>query len=217
MNLIFLGPPGAGKGTQSQYICEKYNIPQISTGDILREARKNQTELGKKAEEYMNAGQLVPDEVVIGIVDERLQQDDCEKGFLLDGFPRTVPQADALGALLAKRNKSIEVVLNFEVPKEELIERLSGRRVCKDCGATYHVQFKATTKDGVCDKCGGEIYQRKDDHRDTVAERLNVYQQQTAPLIGYYEEKNLLKSISGLGELSEITKRIFTELDKLTS
>lgn len=208
MNLILLGPPGAGKGTQAQFIKEKYTIPQVSTGDMLREARKNQTELGKKAEEFMNAGKLVPDEVVIGIVDERLQQEDCTKGFILDGFPRTVAQADALSNLLKQRGQDIQVVLNFEVPETELISRLSGRRVCENCGATYHVVFNPTKTEGQCDQCGGPVIQRKDDSEETVKNRLKVYQESTQPLIGYYTDKGLLKNIDGVGTSDEVSKRI---------
>ena len=211
--LIFLGPPGAGKGTQAQFICEKYGVPQISTGDMLREARKNQTELGQKAESFMKAGQLVPDEVVIGIVEERLAASDCEKGFLLDGFPRTVEQADALDGILAKMGRPLSCVLNLQVPDEELISRLSGRRVCKDCGATFHVEFSKPKADGVCDKCGGELYQRQDDNEATVRDRLTVYHEKTKPLAGYYQEKSLLKDIDGVGEVNEVQGRIVTSLE----
>lgn len=208
MNLILLGPPGAGKGTQSQCLKQKFGIPQISTGDMLREARKNKTLLGQKAEKYMNAGELVPDEVVIGIVDERLQAPDCAQGFILDGFPRTAAQADALGALLQQRGGHIDAVLNFDVPEVELVQRLSGRRVCQACGATYHAHFSPTITAGVCDKCGGVVVQRQDDSEDTVRQRLRVYQEQTKPLIGYYRQKNLLKTISGLGTVEVITENI---------
>lgn len=215
MNLILLGAPGAGKGTQSKFICEKYGIPQISTGDMFRHALKNQTELGKKAETYMKAGQLVPDEVVIAMVEERLAQSDCDKGFVLDGFPRTVAQADALGTLLERMQRPLQVVLNFNVPTEELIERLSGRRVCKSCGSTYHVQFAPTAKDGVCDNCGGETYQRADDSKETVGERLQVYLNQTEPLIGYYKDKKLLKDIDAVGTVEEIAQRLNQALQSL--
>lgn len=208
MNLILLGPPGAGKGTQSQYLIKKYGIPQVSTGDMLREARKNQTELGKKAEEFMNAGKLVPDEVVIGIVGERLKKPDCAKGFILDGFPRTAAQADALAKLLAENGKKIDAVLNIEVPEPELISRLSGRRVCENCGATYHVTTAPTKVAGTCDKCSGAVVQRKDDSEDTVKNRLKVYQESTSPLIGYYKDKGLLKALPGVGSIAAISRSL---------
>lgn len=208
MNLILLGPPGAGKGTQSQYLIKKYGLPQISTGDMLREARKNQTELGKKAEEFMNAGKLVPDEVVIGIVGERLKKADCAKGFILDGFPRTAAQADALARLLADDGKKIDAVLNIEVPESELISRLSGRRVCENCGATYHVTIAPTKMMGTCDKCSGSVVQRKDDAEETVKNRLKVYQESTSPLIGYYKDKGLLKTLPGVGSVGAISSSI---------
>lgn len=208
MNLILLGAPGAGKGTQSKLICERHQIPQISTGDILRAARKNKTELGQLAEKYMVEGKLVPDEVVIGIVKERLTQDDCQKGFILDGFPRTTAQADALTAMLQDLNREIQSVVNIEVPKDSLVKRLAGRRVCSQCGATFHVEFSPTQSEGICDKCGGEVIQRKDDHESTILERLSVYEQQTQPLIDYYKNKNLLQTIEGTGEVSQVQDRI---------
>ncbi len=216
MNLILLGPPGAGKGTQSQYVCGHYKIPQISTGDILREARKNRTEMGKKADEYMSAGKLVPDEVVIGIVDERLKRDDCKRGFVLDGFPRTTAQADALGALLKKRGTSIQAVVNMIVPDELIITRLSGRRVCGECGATFHAEFSPPQRQGFCDKCGGALIQRKDDSEATVAERLKVYRDQTQPLVSYYDRERVLKTIDGTGEVSDVWQRLKGILDNLT-
>lgn len=208
MNLILLGPPGAGKGTQSKYLIEKYGIPQVSTGDMLREARKNKTELGKKAEQYMDAGQLVPDEVIIGIVGERLRQKDSSQGFILDGFPRTAAQAEALGQLLKSNGARIDAVLNIDVPENELVLRLSGRRVCEACGATYHAQFSPPKKNATCDKCGAAVVQRKDDSEATVKNRLKVYQDQTQPLIGYYRQKNLLKTIPGVGAVDSIARSI---------
>jgi adenylate kinase len=208
MNLILLGPPGAGKGTQSQYLIKKYGIPQVSTGDMLREARKNQTELGKKAEEFMNAGKLVPDEVVIGIVGERLKKIDCAEGFILDGFPRTATQAEALAKLLADDSKKIDAVLNIEVPESELVSRLSGRRVCESCGATYHVTTAPTKVAGTCDKCSGAVQQRKDDAEETVKNRLKIYQESTAPLIGYYQGKELLRTLPGVGSIESISLSI---------
>ena len=189
MNIIFLGPPGAGKGTQAQRVCDALKIPQISTGDILRRAIKEQTPTGLKAKSFIDAGKLVPDEVVIDIVKERLAQDDCKAGYILDGFPRTVAQAEAL-ATFAK----IDAVIELDVSDEALVNRLSGRRVCLNCGATYHVSRK---KDNVCDKCGSEIVQRQDDKPETVLSRLKVYHEQTAPLSAYYDEKQLLRRIDG--------------------
>lgn len=215
MNLIFLGPPGAGKGTQADRVCAKYQIPKISTGDILRQARKDQTELGKEAESYMVAGKLVPDEVVIGIVNERLQQSDCDRGFILDGFPRTVAQADALGQQLQSRGKKIEAVISLEVTDESVIQRLSGRRVCQNCGATYHVDFSASSKGDQCEKCDGNLIQRKDDQENTIKERLQVYKDQTQPLVQYYLNQDILKAVNGAGELGEVNGRIAAVLENL--
>ncbi len=208
MNLIFLGPPGSGKGTQAKMLVDKYGIPQISTGDILREAVKEGTPLGKEAKKYMDEGKLVPDEVVVGIVRERLKEPDCTKGFILDGFPRTIPQAEALDKTLQEMGKGIDHVLSLEVDREELVRRLSGRRTCKRCGAMYHIIFDPPKKDGVCDRCGGELYQRDDDKEETIRERLRVYEEQTAPLIEYYRKKGLLRPIDGVGKIEEIFARI---------
>ncbi|MGE5581651.1 MAG: adenylate kinase [Bacillota bacterium] len=197
MNLILLGPPGAGKGTQAELLIEKYNIPHISTGDIFRAAVKEGTPLGTEAKRYMDSGQLVPDEVVIGIVKERLMKKDCQNGFLLDGFPRTVPQADSLDNFLESQGKKIDAVINIEVESEILLKRLTGRRVCRNCAAVYHVENKPTKTAGVCDHCGGEVYQRDDDTPATVGKRLEVYQAQTEPLIKYYQQKGLLHSFDG--------------------
>jgi len=213
MDLIFLGPPGAGKGTQAKMLVERYGIPQVSTGDILRAAVAEGTELGKKAKEYMEAGKLVPDEVVIGIIEERLKQSDCEKGFILDGFPRTVPQAEALDKVLEKMGRKIDHVLTLDVPEEELIRRLTGRRTCKKCGAMYHTIFNPPKVEGVCDKCGGELYQRPDDNEETVRSRLSVYEQQTRPLIDFYEKKGLVRKIDGRGEIKEIFEQIVRILE----
>ena len=213
MDLIFLGPPGAGKGTQAKMLVERYGIPQVSTGDILRAAVAEGTELGKKAKEYMEAGKLVPDEVVIGIIEERLKQSDCEKGFILDGFPRTVPQAEALDKVLEKMGRKIDHVLTLDVPEEELIRRLTGRRTCKKCGAMYHIIFNPPKVEGVCDKCGGELYQRPDDNEETVRSRLSVYEQQTRPLIDFYEKKGLVRKIDGRGEIKEIFEQIVRILE----
>ncbi len=208
MNIIMLGPPGAGKGTQAKMMVDKLGIPQISTGDMLREAVREGTDLGRKAKEYMDAGKLVPDEVVIGIVKERLGQPDCDKGFILDGFPRTIPQAEALDKVLEELGRGVEYVINVAVPNEELITRLTGRRTCKQCGAMYHVVFNPPRKEGVCDKCGGELYQRDDDKEETIRQRLRVYEEQTAPLIEYYRGKGVLFDIDGTGSIGEIFEKI---------
>ena len=197
MNLILLGPPGAGKGTQAAKIVEKYNVPHISTGDIFRENIKNGTPLGKKAQEYMNKGELVPDSLVIEIATDRLTKDDCKEGFLLDGVPRTVEQAEALDEFLAKDGKKVDHVLDIDVAAQILMERLTGRRVCKGCGATYHVTNIPPKKEGVCDVCGGELYQRDDDTAETVSNRIEVYNSQTKPLIDYYENAGNIAHLDG--------------------
>jgi len=214
MNLILLGPPGAGKGTQAQKIVETYHIPQISTGDILRSAVKEGTPLGKEARAFMDRGQLVPDEVVIGIIEERLRAPDCQSGFILDGFPRNISQADALQSLLAKIGKSIDHVINIEVDFEELVRRLTGRRTCKNCGAMFHILFQPPKEEGKCDRCGGPLYQRTDDHEETIRTRLKEYEKQTAPLVDYYQKKKLLRSIDGVGEAEQIFVRILQQLGK---
>ena len=208
MNIILLGPPGAGKGTQAKMLVEQYGIPQISTGDILRAAVKEGTQLGKEAKSYMDQGGLVPDSVVIGIVEERIQQPDCEKGYMLDGFPRTVPQAEALDGMLKNLTSQIDHVVSIEVEKEELVKRLTGRRTCRDCGAGFHVMFDPPEQEGVCDKCGGELYQRDDDNVATVTSRLEVYGDQTLPLIDYYQGQGKVRPIDGVGEIKEIFSRI---------
>jgi adenylate kinase len=208
LNLILLGPPGAGKGTQAKILIKKYDIPQISTGDILRAAIKDQTPMGVKAKSFMDSGALVSDEVVVGIVEERLAKPDCAKGFILDGFPRTVVQADALGSMLEKLGKSIDHVISIEVDKVELLERITGRRTCRNCGKGYHVRFDPPRTAGVCDECGGELYQREDDSEDTMRNRLDVYERQTAPLISYYDSKSLLRSVKGTGAIEEIQQRL---------
>ncbi|MBE9503353.1 MAG: adenylate kinase [Proteobacteria bacterium] len=208
MRVILLGAPGAGKGTQSKRLVEKYGIPQVSTGDILRAALKNETSLGLKAKSFMDKGELVPDEVVIGIIEERLAENDCQKGFILDGFPRTVTQADALESVLQDMAQSIETVISMNVEQQELIERLSGRRICSNCGQGYHVKFNAPCKNGICDKCGDNLYQRDDDRENTIKERLKVYDNQTSPLINYYNDKGLLSVIDGSGKEEDISDRI---------
>jgi adenylate kinase len=214
MKIILMGPPGAGKGTQAEVLVQKLGIPHISTGDMFRAAIKNQTPLGVKAKEFMDAGHLVPDEVTIGIVEERLAQDDCQKGFLLDGFPRTVAQADALTGILAKMQVKLDGIVNIEVDQDKLIARLTGRRVCRQCGATFHEMFNAPQKTGVCDKCGGELYQRSDDSEETALNRLDVYNKQTEPLIAYYSERGLLLNINGDQAIDNVLVDIMSSLGK---
>ncbi|MDQ0272600.1 adenylate kinase [Cytobacillus purgationiresistens] len=211
MNLVLMGLPGAGKGTQAEQIVEKYGIPHISTGDMFRAAIKGETELGLQAKSFMDKGELVPDEVTIGIVRDRLGKPDCEKGFLLDGFPRTVAQADALENILSDLEKSINFVINIDVDQDILMERLTGRRICKNCGATYHLVFNPPAKEGECDRCGGELYQRADDNEGTVKNRLDVNIKQTKPLLDFYEGKGYLRNINGQQEIG----KVFTDLDSL--
>ena len=201
MKLILLGAPGAGKGTQAEVISDKLSIPAISTGNIIREALANGTEMGLKAKSFFDAGQLVPDDVVIGIIKERLAKDDCAAGFILDGFPRTIPQAEALDAM----GVIIDRVISIEVADENIVRRMSGRRVCKACGSSYHLEYKKPAVDGVCNACGGELVQRKDDHPDTVLDRLHVYHEQTEPLKGYYEKKGILRIVEGQEEVADTT------------
>lgn len=214
LRAVLLGPPGAGKGTQAVRLVEKYEIPHISTGDIFRKNIKEGTELGKKAQEYMNAGALVPDELVVDLVKDRLQQDDCKNGFLLDGFPRTIFQAEKLDEFLSESNLKMDIVINLKVEKEALIKRLTGRRVCKDCGASYHIVNIPPKKEGVCDICGGELIQRKDDNIETVENRINVYEEQTAPLIGYYKEAGSLVDFDGEASLDEVFDAIVQAIGK---
>ncbi|MBE6069450.1 MAG: adenylate kinase [Clostridium lundense] len=208
MNIILLGPPGAGKGTQAKLISEKYSIPHISTGDIFRKNISEKTPLGVKAKGYMDKGQLVPDELTIDLVKDRLQQDDCKNGFLLDGFPRTVAQAEALDEFLHEDNQSINSSLLIDVPQEYILERMTGRRVCNSCGASYHVKFNPSKVEGKCDVCGSELIQRKDDSEETVRERLDVYSKQTQPLIQYYSDKAVLSTIDGTREIKEVFENI---------
>lgn len=209
MNLILLGAPGAGKGTQAEKICEKYNIPAVSTGNIIREALKNGTDMGLKAKSYIDAGALVPDEVVIGIIKERLAEDDCQNGFILDGFPRTIPQAEALDSM----GINIDKVVDIEVPDEKIAARLSGRRVCLKCGATYHLEYKKPQNDSICDVCGDELVQRKDDKPETVIDRLNVYHEQTEPLKDYYAKTGKLVVVEGQEEVADTTALVFKALE----
>lgn len=209
MNLILLGAPGAGKGTQAEVICEKLNIPAISTGNIIREALKNGSEVGLRAKSFMDEGKLVPDEVVIDIIKERLAQDDCKNGFILDGFPRTVPQAEALDTM----GIQIDRVIDIEVSDEDIQKRLSGRRVCEACGASYHIDYKPSDVDGVCNKCGGKTVQRKDDHPDTIKERLAVYHDQTEPLKDYYSKTGKLKVVEGQEEVADTSRLTLKALE----
>ena len=213
MRIILMGPPGAGKGTQAALLVDHYKIPHISTGDMFREAIKQGTPLGLKAKEYMDAGALVPDEVTIGIVADRLAQPDCANGFLLDGFPRTAAQADALAKILSDLNINLDGVVNIEVPEEVLLERLTGRRVCKQCAATFHTVFNPPKVQGICDKCGGELFQRSDDTIETAQNRLKVYNEQTEPLIAYYSRQGLLKRIEGDGEIQQVFRNIVKVLE----
>lgn len=208
MRLIFLGAPGVGKGTQADLIAAKFGRPKISTGDILREAVRNKTPMGVQAKACMDQGQLVPDSVVIGIVKDKLAEPACAKGFLLDGFPRTVPQAEELAAMLKARGLQLDRVINVSVPREDVVRRLTGRRSCPKCQAVYHVEFAPPTRTGFCDRCGGELMQRSDDKRETVENRLAVYEAQTAPLIAYYRQRGLLSDIDGAGKVEQVQQRV---------
>lgn len=209
MKLILLGAPGAGKGTQAEVLCKQYSIPAISTGNIIREALKNGTEMGKKAKSYMDQGALVPDEIVIGIIQERLAQADCANGFILDGFPRTIAQAEALD----KMGVAIDKVVDIEVADEKIVQRMSGRRVCEKCGASYHLLYKQPKVQDVCDSCAGALIQRKDDHPDTVTERLRVYHEQTEPLKSYYAKQGRLTVVEGQEEVADTTKLVLAAVE----
>ncbi len=211
MKLILLGAPGAGKGTQAEIICKEKNIPTISTGNMLREALKNGTEMGLKAKVYMDAGDLVPDDIIIGIIKDRVAQPDCANGFILDGFPRTIPQAEALDNM----GVDIDAVLDIEVADEAIITRMSGRRVCEKCGSSYHMLYKQPKVEGVCDNCGGTLVQRKDDHPDTVKDRLNVYHNQTEPLKEYYSKQGKLLVVHGQEEVEDTTRLVREALEDL--
>jgi adenylate kinase len=209
MKLILLGAPGAGKGTQAEFISEKYNIPTISTGNIIRAALKNGTEMGKAAKSYIDAGKLVPDEVVIGIIKERLAEEDCKNGYILDGFPRTIPQAEALDQM----GDTVDTVLSIEVEDSEIVKRMSGRRVCEKCGTSYHTEFKKPEKEGICNLCGGNLVIRKDDEPATVLDRLKVYHEQTEPLMAYYEAQGKLINVRGMDTVEKTTKAVFKALE----
>lgn len=208
MKIIMLGAPGAGKGTQAKKIASKYSIPHISTGDIFRANIKNGTELGKKAKTYMDQGLLVPDELVVDLVVDRVAADDCANGYVLDGFPRTIPQAEALDTALAKLGESMDYAINVEVPDENIVKRMSGRRACVACGATYHIEHIPPKTEGICDTCGKELILRDDDKPETVLKRLNVYHEQTQPLIDYYTGKGILKEVDGTKDMSEVFDEI---------
>lgn len=215
MNIILMGPPGAGKGTQAEKLAREFSIVHISTGDIFRNAIKEGTEMGKKAKEYLDKGVLVPDEIVVGIVKERLEKPDCEDGVLFDGFPRTVEQAEALDEALQELNMKIDAAVMIEVAEEELITRLTGRRVCQNCNTTYHVKFNPPKVRNICDHCGGELYQRSDDTLDTVKERLSVYRKQTMPILEYYQRKGLCISVDGSQSIDQVFSEIVQNLKKI--
>lgn len=208
MKVIMLGAPGAGKGTQAKQIADKYNIPHISTGDIFRANIKNGTELGKKAKTYMDQGLLVPDELVVELVADRIQQDDCKNGFVLDGFPRTIPQAEALDAALENINEKMDYAIDVDVPDENIIKRMSGRRACLSCGATYHIVSIPTKVEGICDRCGNPVVLREDDQPETVKKRLEVYHEQTQPLIDYYKKQDILRTVNGVQPMEDVFKAI---------
>lgn len=214
MNLLIMGPPGAGKGTQAEVLTKELNIINISTGDMFRAAIKEGTEMGRKAKEYMDMGELVPDSVVVGIIKDRLSQPDCARGFLLDGFPRTVVQAEALEETLKSMGISLDGVINIFVPREKLVDRMTGRRICRDCGFSYHVQYNPPAKEGICNACGGELYQRSDDNENIVINRLDIYESKTQPLIDYYARRSLLKNINGDQDIKKVLEDILTVLGK---
>jgi adenylate kinase len=217
MRIVLVGPPGAGKGTQARELQKAFGIPQVSTGDLLREAIRSGTALGKKAQAFMDKGELVPDQLVTDLVAERIQKPDCAQGFLLDGFPRTIAQADALDNELARHQQRLDAVVSIVVPRQELVTRLGGRWVCHSCQAMYHELFNPPKKTGVCDSCQGELYQRSDDKSETVNARLEVYERSTAPLLSYYRARSLLHDIDGTGKLEEVSERIVRTLKTLQS
>jgi adenylate kinase len=212
MRLILLGPPGGGKGTQAKLIGERLSITHISTGDLLRQAVADRTELGRTAKEFMDRGELVPDQLVIGMIEERVRNADCGRGFLFDGFPRNVPQAEALREMLKRQSMSLQHVVSLDVPQEELVKRLTGRRTCRQCGSMCHVVFDPPREEGVCNRCGGELYQRDDDREETIRARLRVYQNQTKPLLDYYRSRGLLREVDGVGDAQEVFERIMNHL-----
>jgi adenylate kinase len=213
MRLVLLGAPGGGKGTHAKKLVDKYGIPQISTGDILRAAVAKGTPLGKEAKSYMDKGELVPDSVVIGLVKERIAQDDCKKGYILDGFPRNTAQAETLDRVLTGMGSPLDTALLIDVDKDVLMKRLTGRRTCKNCQQMYNVYFSPPKKEGTCDKCGGQLFQRDDDKEDTIKKRLDVYDAQTAPLINYYKERRILRTVKGIGSIDEIFRNVCAILE----
>lgn len=208
MRIVMLGAPGAGKGTQAKKLIDKYGVPQVSTGDLLRAAVTAGTGLGREAKSYMDKGELVPDSVVLGMVEERLRQDDCKDGYILDGFPRNTAQAQALDGILAELDMQLDAALSVDVPFDELMKRLTGRRTCSGCGQMYNIYFNPPREENVCDKCGADLYQRDDDREETINKRLEVYNEQTAPLIDYYREKGIVKSVSGAGSIDDIFENV---------
>jgi len=214
MNIVLLGPPGSGKGTQAKMIADKYKVKHISTGDILRDNVRNGTPLGKEAKKYMDAGKLVPDTLLIDIIRDRLAKPDIKNGWMLDGYPRTIPQAEAMEKIMPALGQKLNVVLNIDVPDNELVERLSGRRMCK-CGASYHLQFNPPKETGKCDVCHGELYHRDDDKAEAIMKRLETYHNQTQPLIDYYSKKGVIANIKGSGDIQQIFAEISKDLDKL--
>lgn len=212
LRVVFLGPPGAGKGTQAKLLREKFEACLVSTGDILRKAVADQSPLGKEASEYIKRGDLVPDNVIVKLVAERLKEKDCAQGFILDGFPRTIPQAQSLEEILQKMGLGLQSVLLVQVPHRIIVERLAGRRTCKNCGALYHLKFNPSTRESICDRCGGELVQRDDDREETIRARLKVYDNQTAPLVDYYRQRGILRKIDGVGNVDDIRNRVIKAL-----
>ncbi|HVO24878.1 MAG TPA: adenylate kinase [Candidatus Margulisiibacteriota bacterium] len=208
MRMILMGPPGAGKGTQATLLQERFDVPHISSGELLRSAVKRKTALGTQAKRFMDRGELVPDDILMGTIDERLRRNDCAKGFILDGFPRTVAQADALTAMLGKNGTRMDHVVSLTVPRDEVVKRLSGRRTCRDCGAMYHIIFEPSNNPGICNRCNGELYQRDDDQEDTILARLDVYDRQTAPLLALYRQQGLLREVDGIGSQDQVFARL---------
>jgi adenylate kinase len=216
MNIVLFGPPGSGKGTQAKMLAEKNGVPHIATGDILRENLKNETKLGLEAKTYMDRGELVPDDLLIGLIKDRLSKSDCASGFLLDGYPRTLPQAEALSKILTEQGKNLDVVLNIDVPEEELLKRLAGRRMCV-CGASYHILFKQPKQEGICDLCGNKLYHRDDDKEEAIMNRLDVYKNQTQPLIDHYTQAGVMLTVKGAADIEAVFDEICRMLDDLQS
>jgi len=212
--MILMGPPGAGKGTQAKLLEQRFQVPHISSGDLLRAAVKRKSKMGLQAKRFMDRGELVPDDVLIGAIEDRLREDDCRKGFLLDGFPRTLPQAAALRDMLGRLGADVRYVVSIRVPKEDLVKRMSGRRVCRECGAMFHIIFDPPSNEGICNRCSGELYQRDDDQEDTILARLEVYDRQTAPLISLYREGGLLREVDGIGGQDQVLQRVLSEVQE---